>query len=188
MNRRFSPRAVAAVAGGFAIGVLGSRLLTPALAAGNGNIRSRLGEDPFERLIQDHREIIATLQRMEETPASSTLTRAKLFQKLKRTLAKHSMAEEDIVYPMLNDATNDASEAKPFYEDHADIKVRLFELERLLKTGEEWTGQVRDLREIIEIHAQEEEQTEFPKLREALDERRTRMLSSQIRREEALVL
>jgi hemerythrin superfamily protein len=147
-----------------------------------------MGRDPFDRLIQDHREILETLDRMEQTPQDSHATRAKLFLKLKRKLSKHAMAEEDIIYPMLNDATHDNSESKALYEDHADIKIRLFEIEQSVKSGNDWSDQVRSLRHLIETHAREEEETEFPKLREALDTQRTRALTSQIHREEALIL
>jgi iron-sulfur cluster repair protein YtfE (RIC family) len=151
-------------------------------------VRSRAGQDPFQRLIDDHRHILDTLEQMEHSGSRSIAYRIKLFLSLKRTLGKHAMAEEDVVYPLLHDTANAAEESKHLYDEHADMKIHLYELEDLLKQNADWTPVVRSLRQIIEGHVQQEEQVEFPRLRQLLDERRTRRLSSRILREEALVV
>jgi iron-sulfur cluster repair protein YtfE (RIC family) len=181
-------RDIAAMAGGLAVGILGSRLMAPMFAAANGAMRARLGEDSFELLIQDHRHIISTLEEMERAPGDSLARRARLFLTLKRTLAKHALAEEDVVYPLLHQEVHDVKESKRLYNDHADAKIALFELERLLKNKADWTVQVRSLRELLQKHIREEEDVEFPKLRRMLSERKSRRLSGLIHREEALVL
>lgn len=188
MQSRISSRDIAAIAGGLAVGIIGSRLMMPVLAAGSGSVRGRLGQDPFERLIQDHRSISATLRKMEEAAHASTATRARLFLTLKRTLAKHAMAEEDVVYPILSDQGHSREDAKHLYDEHADMKIHLYELENMLKSGTDWTHRVRSLRTLIEGHIREEEDIQFPKLRDALGSRKVRQLSGQIHREEALVL
>lgn len=181
-------RDMAAVAGGLAVGIAGSRLLPPLAASASGSVRTRFGKDPFQRLIRDHRYIAATLEQMETAAPEDTAQRAKLFLILKRTLGKHAMAEEDVVYPLLHDEIHDEQQSKQLYSEHADIKIHLFELEKLLKAGEDWTDRVRTLRYLIVEHVREEEEVEFPKLREALQKKHGRMLSGQIHREEAMVL
>ncbi len=94
-------RDVAVIAGGVAVGVIGSRLLAPVMASASGTVRARLGADPFDRLIQDHEEIKSILRKMETVGTDAPAQRMKLFLALKRTLAKHAMAEEDVVYPQL---------------------------------------------------------------------------------------
>jgi len=179
---------IAAMAGGLAVGILGSRLMAPMFAAANGALRAKLGEDAFELLIQDHRQIISTLDEMERTPGDSMARRARLFLTLKRTLAKHALAEEDVVYPLLHQDVHDVKESKRLYNDHADMKIGLFELERSLKSKADWTAQVRSLRDSLHKHIREEEDVEFPKIRRMLSEHRSRRLSGMIHREEALVL
>jgi iron-sulfur cluster repair protein YtfE (RIC family) len=186
MTKQDMSRDVAALIGGVALGIIGSRLLPPLFASANGTVRARLGGDPFERLIQDHRHILSLLDQMIWEDA--TPRRAKLFLQLKRTLGKHAMAEEDVVYPLLHDEVLDAGHIKHMYEEHADIKIYLFRLERMLKAGGDWTGTVRELRDLIQKHAREEEEIEFPKLRRASDRKHKGSLAGQIRREEALVL
>lgn len=181
-------RDIAAMAGGLAVGILGSRLMVPMFAAANGAMRARLGEDSFELLIQDHRHIISILDEMERGPGDALVRRARLFLTLKRTLAKHALAEEDVVYPLLHQDVHDVKESKHLYDEHADMKIALFELERMLKSKADWTTRVRSLRELVQKHIRQEEDVEFPKLRRMMSESKSRKLSGLIHREEALVL
>lgn len=186
--RNTSARDVAAIGLGMAAGILASRILPPLFASASGSIRARMGEDPFEPLINDHRKIMATLSEMEQCPTDARARRGTLFLALKRKLAKHAMAEEDVVYPMLQDQAGNAEQAKHLFSEHADMKITLFELENILKCGDDWSRHVNRLRNLIESHIREEEEEGFPALRHALSERRSRSLAGLIRREEAMVL
>lgn len=188
MANGISGRNLAVMASGVALGVASSRLLPPLLAQTFGDVRSRMGKDPLERLTQDHRHILSVLQQMEGTSVDELARRARLFLSLKRTFAKHAMAEEDVVYPLLHDEVRDVEQSKRLYAEHGEMKILLFEIEQALMERRSWDEQVRSLGSMVERHAREEEDVEFPKLRQALDTRRTRRLSSQVRREEALVL
>jgi hemerythrin superfamily protein len=187
-GNRSSGRDFAVFMGGIAAGIVGSRLLPPFIAATAGSARARRGHDPFELLMSDHRQILSALDEMANASANSTLQRSRLFLMLKRKLAKHAMAEEDVVYPLVNDQVHDVQSSKGLYDEHADMKIRLFELEKLLKAGEDWSAPVRSLRELIQHHVNEEENVVFPKLRQLLDEKRASKISGQISREESLVV
>ena len=89
---------------------------------------------------------------------------------------------------MLHDDAHRAEEAKKLYREHADIKVRLFELEHKAKDDPSWIEGIRELRRILAEHAREEEQVEFPKLRAALDERRKSNLLGEVHREKSMIL
>jgi iron-sulfur cluster repair protein YtfE (RIC family) len=185
---RSAGRDLAVLLGGIAAGIVGSRLLPPLLAATNGAGRARRGHDPFELLIEDHRMILATLGQMLEEPQESTVRRASLYLTLKRKLAKHALAEEDVVYPLLHNQGQDKEASKELYDEHADMKILLFELEELLKAKGDWTQQVRSLRNLIQDHVNEEEQVVFPKLRQIFHGNGGAKVSGQISREEALIL
>jgi iron-sulfur cluster repair protein YtfE (RIC family) len=185
-NDRTFPRELTYVIGGLALGLVVNKMI-PLFASASGSIRSRAGEDPFQKLLDDHRLIQTTLDEMEHSGNRSVAWKAKQFLTLKTVLGKHAMAEEDVVHPLLHDRANAEQEAKHLYDEHADIKIHLYELETLLKANADWTPVVRSLRAIVEEHIQDEEQVEFPRLRQVLDEKNTRKLAGQIRREEALV-
>ncbi len=184
----FSMRDAAMLAGGLAAGILGSRLLPPILMQAVGAARVKMGEDPFENLIQDHRYVASLLDEMQQVGPDSNINRMRLFLSLKRSLSKHALAEEDIVYPLLADEIGDVEGANHLFHEHAEIKIHLFELERLVKKGEDWRDRIGQLSDVIRDHVKDEEEKEFPKLRQALDERRSRLLGQHIQREKAMVL
>ncbi len=68
------------------------------------------------------------------------------------------------------------------------MKVMLYELEGQLKAGEDWSGTVGPLRELIRRHIDEEELTIFPELRRRLSEAELPKVSGQISREQALIV
>ena len=181
-------RNLAVVAGGVAVGVLGSRLLPPMLAMANGSVRARLGEGPFDRLKQDHRQILAILDQMVERDDDSTMSPGAQFLTLKRALAKHALAEEDVVYPVLHERAHAVEDAKKLYSEHADMKVHLYGLEDAVKQGRSWDTRVQALRSLIRRHVEDEESVQFPRLEALMDEQLSRATPAQIRREKAMIL
>lgn len=187
-NNASTGRQIALITAGIAAGILGSRLLPPFLAATNNARRVRAGSDPFEMLIEDHRLILGFLEEMENAPTEAIGRRSAAFLGLKRKLGKHALAEEDVVYPILHGEAHHEEQSKELYDEHADMKIALYELETLLKSGADWREQVRSLRLLIQEHIDEEENVVFPHLRQLLDEQRAPKVSGQIGREEALIL
>ncbi len=181
-------RGMAVFAGGAVAAVIASRLLPPVLAQAVGSARAAIGRDPFEALIQDHRDMLAYLNDMEQSPDDAALRRRQLLLRLKRRLTAHALAEEDVIYPMLGDPGGDPDEAKRLYADHADVKMQLHALEQTPTDAPEWRDRVHALRILIESHAREEEEVDFPKLRSALDEQAITRLSGALQREKAMVL
>ncbi len=181
-------RTLAWMTAGIAAGVLGSRLLPPLVASAVGMARARKTDDPFDLLISDHRQIESLLDRMVADPNGSIAKRTSLYLMLKRKLGKHAMAEEDIVYPILHDKDNAQDQSKHLYDEHADIKIHLFQIEEILMKGGDWSEPVNSLRALIMNHIHEEELDVFPRLRERMDETRKGKVSGLISREEAMVL
>ena len=173
---------------GIAAGVLGSRLLPPLVAMASGAARARRTGDPFDVLIADHRKIESLLDSMVAEPSGATAKRSSLFLMLKRTLGKHALAEEDVVYPILHGETGSSAQSKDLYDEHADIKILLFQIEEILMRGGDWSEPVTSLRSLVMSHIHEEELDVFPRLRQQFDETRKSKVSGQISREEALIL
>jgi len=170
------------------IGALGSRLLPPFIAMARGSVRTMFGSDPFELLEQDHRSILSLLDSMEEMSDDSLTRRSATFLAFKRSLGKHAIAEEDVVYPLLYDKAGSRDAAKRLYSEHAEMKIHMYQIESALDAKSRWKEHVRSVHDLIRRHIRDEEEAEFPRLRAILDEQRGKTLSGKIHREEALVL
>jgi hemerythrin superfamily protein len=125
---------------------------------------------------------------IEATDNSATMRRAAMLFQLKRMVTAHALAEEDIIYPMLRDDAHRKEQALKLYRDHAEVKVKLFELEHRPKDDPSWMTELKALHHMIESHAREEEQVEFPKLRAALDEAQCANLMGEVQREKSMLL
>jgi hemerythrin superfamily protein len=165
-----------------------ARMAPPFAMRAVGSMRGMAGTDPFDALAQDHQKALAMFDRIAATDDAMVMRRNVLLTQLKRMLSAHSLAEEDIVYPMLCDDAHRREQALKLYRDHAEIKVKLFELEVKPKDDPSWIGDLRALREIVATHAHEEEAVEFPRLRAALDESRRVNLLGKVSREKSLLL
>ena len=185
----FSPlRTAASFAGGALIALIGSRLLPPVVAQARGAARTRNGGDPLAVLLDDHRMIMSHLDAMVESADEEMFNRTQHLLRLKRRLAAHALAEEDVVYPALRERAAPAEEVTDLYEEHAEMKVLLYKLAQTPKNDEQWHRHATDLRTLIERHIRQEEDVDFPKLRAALDETTSSELASNIEREKALLL
>lgn len=173
---------------GAAGGALLGRFLPVLLASASGLAQGAAGRDPFARLIEQHRTLLSLLDKMENLPVSDWAKRKILFLAFKRTIGKHAMAEEDIVYPLLKTQAERHEATQKLYREHASMKIHLFELEAAIHQETEWRDAVLALRSEIEPHAREEEEVEFPRLREVLNQAGTTELSRKIQQEEALIV
>jgi hemerythrin superfamily protein len=165
-----------------------ARMAPPFAMRAFGSLRGMVGADPFDALAQDHQRTLALIDRIEATDTSMVTRRNALLSQLKRMLSAHSLAEEDIVYPMLCDDAHRRDQALKLYRDHAEMKVKLFELEVKPKDDPNWIDDLRALRQMVASHAHEEETVEFPMLRAALDSSRRVNLLGKVSREKSLLL
>jgi hemerythrin superfamily protein len=165
-----------------------ARMAPPFAMRAMGSMRGMAGTDPFDALAQDHQKALAVFDRLEATDITMVTRRNTLLTQLKRMIAAHALAEEDIVYPMLCDDAHRREQALKLYRDHAEIKVKLFELEVQPKDDSSWISNLRTLRQIFASHAHEEETIEFPKLRAALDSSGRVNLLGKVSREKSLLL
>jgi hypothetical protein len=92
------------------------------------------------------------------------------------------------VYPILYDTAGATEKARELYDEHAQMKIHLFGLEQALASPSQWREHVRRLQDVIVPHIRDEEDHEFPRLREILQEKQHAPLAGKILREEAMVL
>jgi hemerythrin superfamily protein len=173
---------------GAALMLAASRIAPPFAGRAIGTMRAISGTDPFDALAQDHQKVLGLFGRIEETENTAVTRRSALLLQLKRMLTAHALAEEDIVYPMLHDDAHRTEQAKKLYNEHAMVKVKLFELEHKAKDDPTWIDDLRALHRMVAEHVHEEEQIEFPKLRAALDQSQCTNLLGEVSREKSMLL
>jgi iron-sulfur cluster repair protein YtfE (RIC family) len=174
------------IALGAGVGVAMTKLV-PVFASMRATGQARRGKEPLARLFDDHRNILSTLDQMASLSEDAKVQQARLLLLLKRRLGKHAMAEEDAVYPMLRRDSREA-ETKALYDEHADMKTLIYDLEQAIKQGRGWRATTATLRTLIQKHIHEEETILFPQLRARASRAELEELSGLIAREEAMIL
>jgi hypothetical protein len=104
-----------------------------------------------------------------ETLAASGKAREKAFVELRRLLAVHETAEEEVVHPRAKRKISNGTAVvdKRLHEEH-EAKTVLQKLEKLDVDSEEFTRELTKLRDAVVEHAEHEEQDEFARLGEEL--------------------
>lgn len=126
----------------------------------------RSPNDVVDFLVSQHEKIKSLFA---ETLSASGKAREKAFVELRRLLAVHETAEEEIVHPRVKRkiAEGVAVVEKRLEEEH-EAKTVLKKLEKLDVDSEEFTRQLTELRDAVLDHAEHEENDEFTKLGEEL--------------------
>lgn len=134
--------------------------------------------DTFAILKKDHQKVFTLLKKIELE--DSFAGRKKLFTELKDQIERHSELEEAVLYPALEDKELTTDLAESSYDDHEDMRDLLDHLDILESDDPEWMILLRQLRETVEHHVEEEEGELFPKARKALSRNEQEDLSNQI--------
>jgi hemerythrin superfamily protein len=130
--------------------------------------------DVVDFLVNQHEQIKSLFA---ETLAASGKAREKAFVDLRRMLAVHETAEEEIVHPRAKrKILGGAAVVDERLQEEHEAKTVLQKLEKLDVDSEEFTLELSRLRDAVLEHAEHEEHDEFAKLGEALsDEELERM-------------
>lgn len=122
--------------------------------------------DVVDFLVGQHEQIKSLFAK---TLSSSGKQREEAFVELRRMLAVHETAEEEIVHPRAKRKipSGDTVVGKRLAEEH-EAKTVLTELEKLDVDSKEFTDKLTKLRDAVLDHAGHEEAEEFAKLSEEL--------------------
>src|SRR5215213_2481825 len=132
---------------------------------------SKRGErtmDVFALLKADHDRVAEMLETIEKTTERAQKGREETFTRLKTELDLHAMIEEELFYPILEEADETRDITLEAYEEHRLVKQLLTELEQEPKDTEEWSAKFSVLKENIEHHVEEEEGEMFKNARQVL--------------------
>jgi len=127
----------------------------------------------IELLREDHEKVRQLLSELSNTTNRAAKKRSELLQKIKKEVEVHAQIEEEIFYPAFRKSSAEDSE-KLYHEakeEHRAVdRLVLPDLEETEPTSEEFQGRVKVLKDMIEHHAEEEEQEMFVKAQEVFSE------------------
>ena len=106
----------------------------------------------------------------DEVTAKTGSAREEAFTALRRTLAVHEAAEEEIVHPRARREVSDESIVEARLHEEDEAKHVLSELEKLDVDSPEFETTFRSFQSDVIAHAEAEEHQEFAELKAALDE------------------
>jgi hemerythrin superfamily protein len=141
------------------------------------------GRDVIAFLVQQHQQIKTLFQQVSE---SSGEARRDAFTALRRLLAVHETAEEEVVHPSARTHIADGEEIidARLAEENA-AKHTLTALEDLDVDGAEFEKLFRELQADVLLHAANEEEQEFAALAEELDTEQLERMRNAVRLAEA---
>ena len=125
--------------------------------------------DPVKIIKQDHRTVKSLFRQFER--ADRRADKQKLAEEIIEELSIHATIEEQLVYPLLREAEKRLE--RPVLnalEEHHAAKLVLAELDKMKVDDERYDAKMHVVREAVEMHIDEEEETLLPRLDKILDD------------------
>ena len=139
--------------------------------------------DVIEILEHDHREVeemFAELESLRGAATEKELERRKeLTENVTIELVRHSVAEEVLVYPKVEDKVSE-EEVEHAREEHAEAEETLQRLEKLDADDPAFDDELATLMEEIRHHIEDEEGQMFAQMRQVIDADELRTLGARV--------
>lgn len=138
--------------------------------------------DMIDILVHDHREVEELFQELEN-PNTAPERRQQVLSAAIAELVRHSVAEEQYLYPATREALPDGDEiADREIDDHSEAEQAMKRLERMQPDEPEFDPVLRELISEVREHIEDEEQNLFPRLRQACSQEQLSDLGEKIER------
>jgi Regulator of cell morphogenesis and NO signaling len=116
-----------------------------------------------EILKRDHRDVENLMAQLEKAKGHENGMRYRpIFESLQMALQKHMMVEEEIFYPLLRNADDFGSQVVDSYDEHAEVKALLAQMNELNPSTKEFQQVLATMKSDIELHIVKEESDMFP--------------------------
>lgn len=127
----------------------------------------------IELLTKDHDKVRDLLKQLVNTTERAEKKRTELIAKIEKEVKVHTQIEEEIFYPAFKES-NGKDNDKMYYEaceEHRAVEdLVLPDLKKANPGGTEFSGRAKVLKELLEHHADEEEEEMFAQARKTLSE------------------
>jgi hemerythrin superfamily protein len=139
--------------------------------------------DVIEVLEHDHREVEQMFSELESLRGASTeedrSRRKELAEQVTIELVRHSVAEEVLVYPKVENKVS-AEEVEHAREEHAEAEETMQRLEKLDADDSGFDDELATLMEEIRHHIEDEEGQMFVHMRQVIDADELRKLGDRV--------
>jgi hemerythrin-like domain-containing protein len=139
--------------------------------------------DVIAVLTQDHREVEQMFGEFDQTPATDLQGRRVLADRIITELVKHSVAEEQYLYPAARELIpNGAGLVDEDLKEHASAEETMKKLDGLDPSHETFVPLMHELMTEIRQHVQHEEGELFPLLAQNASQERLDQMGQQVER------
>ena len=139
--------------------------------------------DVIEVLEHDHREVEQMFSELEGLRGASTdeakSRRKELTDQVTIELVRHSVAEEVLVYPQVEEKVS-SEEAEDAREEHAEAEETMKRLEKLDADDPAFDDELATLMKEIRHHIEDEEGDMFAQMRRTIDDDELRTLGARV--------
>lgn len=147
--------------------------------------------DAIALLKEDHKLVRELLSKIEDTTARGLKKRKTLLKQIAQEIRVHAQVEEEIFYPAYHGAASKNEDEKLFFEateEHALVTTVLEALEDTDPSSDVFGAKAKVLKDLVEHHAEEEEDEMFPRARKLLAKARLVELGRDIERRKQQLL
>ena len=140
-------------------------------------------KNAIELLKTDHEKVKRLLNELTDTTTRAEKKRPQILEEIAQELEIHTHLEEKIFYPAFKKAGNSNHDTLYFeaFEEHRVVsELVLPDLKKTDPTSEKFSGRAKVLQELIEHHADEEENNMFKKAEQTLSADELKTLGEQM--------
>ncbi|MCP3819744.1 hemerythrin domain-containing protein [Streptomyces sp. A3M-1-3] len=139
------------------------------------------GGNVIAELTADHREVDALFTKIESRPPGDPMRR-ELADELTMELVRHSVAEEEHLYPAVRRFVDDGDDiADKEIDDHGEVERMLKELEDCRPDDASFDALISRLKSAVTAHVADEENQLFPLLADACSAESLQQLGEKVR-------
>jgi hemerythrin superfamily protein len=139
-------------------------------------------EDVVDLLIAQHEQVKSLFALLRNATGEAAM---EPFDELRKMLAVHETAEEEVVYPALRaKGADDIVQAR--LAEESEAKQTLADLEKMGPSSPKFAGELAGFEKAVLAHAEAEEHEIFPRLRQTLDQPQRQKMARAVRAAEAV--
>lgn len=137
----------------------------------------------LELLKEDHDKVRDLLTQLVNTTERAEKKRPELLAKIEKEVRVHTQIEEEIFYPAFKKASGKQND-RMYYEAHEEHRavedLVMPDLKNTDPSGTEFSGRAKVLKELLDHHADEEEEEMFEQARKTMSESELNELGEQM--------